>query len=335
MCMFRWASWRAAHPLTMPEIVIYNRKAYREGQILRLRDEGKTSKTYQNLLESGDTGGELLADDASNGNHGKTAVVDLLGADSLQVVGSGRLEAQGIELEVAGRVVILEAGNGPLRGAGGVPALDDVEALDGKGEADDVGRPGVEEALGLLVLEDGKGLGDLGAEEEIELLTEQDAEEGEHGNTAVLELALLELLEVLGVGGRETNGVEITQRTGHTSLVLRLEGGSRKDDRVDDVDNTVVRDDVRSHHLGTINKDAAAVDLDGHLGAVDRLDLLAVERDDSRGEDLAGHDVVRQDGRELGDVLKESIDSAGGELGEGLVGGGEDGERTRALESRN
>jgi hypothetical protein len=42
--------------------------------------------------------------------------------------------------------------------------------------------------------------------------------------------------------------------------------------------------------------------------------------------------VVEQDVGELGDIFQQSFDGTGGQLCESLIGGGEDGEGTFALE---
>jgi hypothetical protein len=53
-----------------------------------------------------------------------------------------------------------------------------------------------------------------------------------------------------------------------------------------------------------------------------------------RGGDAAGNDVIGEDGDEFLFIfrLQQIFDGAGGKFGEGVVGGGEDGEWTLALE---
>ena len=96
------------------------------------------------------------------------------------------------------------------------------------------------------------------------------------------------------------------------------------------MDDAVAGLDVRSGDGGIVDHDLAVLDLDG-----DRLAQDGVGRGQLGGvggHDLAGDDVVEQDVLELGRVLEQAFDRAGGQLGEGLVGGGEDGERAGALE---
>ena len=66
--------------------------------------------------------------------------------------------------------------------------------LNSQGKTDDVRGPGREDTLRLLVLVDRRA-GDVTPEEQGEHLARHDAEEGEHGHTAVLEFALLVLAE--------------------------------------------------------------------------------------------------------------------------------------------
>ena len=60
--------------------------------------------------------------------------------------------------------------------------------------------------------------------------------------------------------------------------------------------------------------------------------LADVELDHVGGHDLAGDDVVGQDGRERLLVLEQGVELLLGDLGERLVRRGEDGERALALE---
>ena len=109
------------------------------------------------------------------------------------------------------------------------------------------------------------------------------------------------------------------------------EGGSgllvRDEDGVDDVHDTVGGLVVRGGDLGLVDIDLGVVDDDADLGALDGLDVL--ERLEVLGLDFAGHDVVGEDGLELLDVLRvEDVgEGLGRDLGKGLVGRREDGER--------
>ena len=77
------------------------------------------------------------------------------------------------------------------------------------------------------------------------------------------------------------------------------------------------------HHLATLSLDGDRLAEDG----VGRGQLGGVGR-----HDVAGHHVVEQDVLQLGRVLEQPFNGARRQLGERLVGGGEDGERPRALQ---
>ena len=167
-------------------------------------------------------------------------------------------------------------------------------------------------------------------------------EEGKHSNTAVLQLRLLVAHEVLLVAGGKVSGVEVAEGSRHTSLILATEdrgsgggGSSGQNDRVDDVNHTVISDNIGLDNVGAVDLDTSRTDTNGDLGTVDSGNLLAVQGDNSLSKDLAGNDVVCEDGCELGDVLKKSLDGASWELGEGLIGGGEHSEGTRTFKGGN
>ena len=94
------------------------------------------------------------------------------------------------------------------------------------------------------------------------------------------------------------------------------------------------------HSMSVLMTLASSIDhgavLDGDLGllALDGLDVVAVELDHVGGHRLAGDDVVLEDGDELLLVLRleQGLDGTLGQLGEGLVGRGQHGERALALE---
>ena len=77
------------------------------------------------------------------------------------------------------------------------------------------------------------------------------------------------------------------------------------------------------HHLATLSLDGDRLAEHG----VGRGQLGSVGR-----HDVAGDHVVEQDVLQLGRVLEQPFNGARRQLGERLIGGGEDGERPRALE---
>lgn len=62
-------------------------------------------------LEDFSAGDKLLGDNACDGKHGKAAIVDLLGLDGLEGCWGSWLEAEGVELQVAVDIAVLEAGD--------------------------------------------------------------------------------------------------------------------------------------------------------------------------------------------------------------------------------
>merc|ERR1719247_191616 len=127
--------------------------------------------------------GELLADHASDRDHGKPAVVELLCLHRRELRWVGWLEAERIEAVVASDVVLSYG-----------PALH-VGVLEGKDRADlchgdrkDNSRP---EGLQRRLLEgDVRRHVDVAAEKRMELLGDREAERGEHGDATVFELDL-------------------------------------------------------------------------------------------------------------------------------------------------
>lgn len=110
----------------------------------------------------------------------------------------------------------------------------------------------------------------------------------------------------------------------------RREGLHRgQKDGVDDVDDAVRGLDVRLDDGGVVDLDAVR-GVDGELAALDGLGRL--ERGHVRGGHRAGDDVVGEDSGELLLVREQPLDGAGRQLGEGLVGRREHGERAWALE---
>ena len=123
-----------------------------------------------------------------------------------------------------------------------------------------------------------------------------------------------------------------------TRLVVKRSGGSLvwEENLVNDVDDSVVAldthvDDSGRVGLATVHEGFGGVD--SHLNR----DFLAVEGIVSSSVTgrslLTSNNVVGEDGGELRDVLKKSIDSSGRKLGEGSISRGEDGERSLSLKS--
>ena len=144
---------------------------------------------------SGDGG---AGDHTADGNHGETAVLELLDLHRLLLLGVGGVEAEGVEGVVAGAAVVA------LGHAG----------VGGEGHGLDEGDP--EEDLLHGVREGVVGVDDLGDGLEAELLAgdadelrDDEADGGEHGGAAVLELGLAEPGKPLGGALGEAAGVEI------------------------------------------------------------------------------------------------------------------------------
>ena len=109
-------------------------------------------------------------------------------------------------------------------------------------------------------------------------------------------------------------------------------GGWRHEHSVDDVHDTVRCVVVGGGHLGAVDEDAVARDTGGHVLALHRRDHLLVIQ--VLGVHVPSGHVVGEDVDELRLVLRleEVGEDAGGELGEGLVGRGKDGEGALARE---
>ena len=140
-------------------------------------------------------------DHTADGNHGETAVLELLELHLLLLLGIGGVEAEGVEGVVAGAAVVA------LGHAG----------VGGEGHGLDEGDP--EEDLLHGVREGVVGVDDLGDGLEAELLAgdadelrDDEADGGEHGGAAVLELGLAEPRKPLGGALGESAGVEVDGR---------------------------------------------------------------------------------------------------------------------------
>jgi len=105
-------------------------------------------------------------------------------------------------------------------------------------------------------------------------------------------------------------------------------GVGRDEDVVDDVHNTVGSIDISGGYFGVVDVDVVVVEESLDFLAFNSLDLLVVL--EVLGVHGAGSNVVGEHIVELLDVLgvEEVVEERLGELGEGLVGGGEHGEGT-------
>ncbi len=144
---------------------------------------------------SGDGG---AGDHTADGNHCQTTVLELLELHLLLLLGVAGVEAEGVEGEVTGTAVVA------LGHAG----------VGGEGHGLDEGDP--EEDLLHGVREGVVGVDDLGDGLEAELLAgnadelrDDEADGGEHGGAAVLELGLAEPRQPLWGALGETAGVEV------------------------------------------------------------------------------------------------------------------------------
>ena len=101
-----------------------------------------------------------------------------------------------------------------------------------------------------------------------------------------------------------------------------LRFGGRKQYRIDDVNHTVVGDDVRDGDLGVVDEDATIVDGDGHVFSQERSGSGTVG--EVGRQDLSAHHVVQQNVRESGQgqkVFSRSVQS-GGQRKESIIGRG-------------
>jgi len=151
----------------------------------------------------------LLCKEASGGKHGKAAVLEFLGLHGEELLGILRGEAEGIEAKVTRDVVSTELSRGINGGVSRVdPTLLGTELL-GSANGDDQSGPELSGDLGDV--RDG-GSTDLRIKEEaraLNLLSDEEANGGKHGNTAVSKLGLTVALEesLIGLVG-EAEGVE-------------------------------------------------------------------------------------------------------------------------------
>lgn len=158
---------------------------------------------------------QLLGHDARNSEHGQTAILQLLSGEGVEGLWTGRLQAQRIEAKVAVHVAGLEVGEELsllLTLLRGLPAEKDVLALDESNAEEDSDPEVGDQVIRLLELVDGRA-GDLSFEKRVKALSDQDSNECQHADAAVLELSLAELLQVsLANALGETKGIEESHR---------------------------------------------------------------------------------------------------------------------------
>merc|ERR1719295_2555132 len=132
--------------------------------------------------------------------------------------------------------------------------------------------------------------------------------------------------------------VSFTSLTKSSSKFRQYARSLLEDDFVNDVNDTVASIDIRSHD---IRNTPIVFDLDPSLRCLDQLDLLTAEGGDVAGLDSRGWNSGCDDVPEnnlLGLGRGQALQCSGGQFGEGVVGGGKNGqclgvlERARQLE---
>jgi hypothetical protein len=164
-------------------------------------------------LEDGLPVDKFLRPQGDDGNHSQPAIVDLLGAhgeEFLRVILGGQL--QGIKVQVPGREAFLQRCHS-LGGALELPATVDVVRLENTD-----GEDGRDPEVGHLLadhLEMSEGRSELvvNGKERVEMLLNKEAHSGEHSNSPVLDLALLELLELQIVHSRSEAELKIAEKS--------------------------------------------------------------------------------------------------------------------------
>ena len=154
---------------------------------------------------------QLLGEETSGGEHGKTTVLEFLGLHELEFSGVFGLEAEGIESEVTRDVGGTEK-TGLVKGD--VLGFDPADfGTDGLG----LGNTGTEEQP-----EDGVNLGEVGDGRASDLtveenslaldgFTDEETDGGKHGNTSMGQFSLTVSLEGSFIGlGSEAEGIEET-----------------------------------------------------------------------------------------------------------------------------
>eukprot|EP00964_Phaeocystis_antarctica_P003950 scaffold2119_cov67-Phaeocystis_antarctica.AAC.6 len=146
----------------------------------------------------------LLREEAGRGEHAQAAVLQLLGLHDAELRGVGRLQAERVEADVAGHVVVQQLLEDVLRLVRVGPALGDAQRLAATDEDGDK-RPHDNGQLGELV----DGGPAVAAEERVELLLHKEAGGRQHADAAVGQLGLAPGAHLLERGaGREVERVE-------------------------------------------------------------------------------------------------------------------------------
>jgi hypothetical protein len=172
---------------------------------------------------------KLLGHETSGGKHSKTSVLEFLGGHALELDWVGWLEAKWVESDVTRDVALSEETRLVNRDLSRVNPTDfgtlDLGGTDGDSE------DAPEDNWNLGKVGDGWSL-DGGIEEErrsLDLLTDKEANGGEHGNTSVGKLGLAVTLEGVGIGLLgESKGIEESHRgdgTWEVSSGVLEEGG--------------------------------------------------------------------------------------------------------------
>ncbi len=118
--------------------------------------------------------------------------------------------------------------------------------------------------------------------------------------------------------------------------MLGLGASSRRHQhRVDDVDQPVGGCDVCLGDVDVTVELDAALRTDLEVAAIERGCGLAVEFHHVSRRDLASDHVILEDRGQFRDVLEQTVYRAGRQLGERIVGGGKNGERTGPFEGVN
>jgi hypothetical protein len=156
---------------------------------------------------------QLLGQETSGGKHGETSILEFLGLKNLQLFRIGRLEAKGVEANVARGVVgTQEAGLVYGDITRGHPSELGTVELD-LGNAN--GKNAPERSRNLRKVGNGGSLNG-GIEEEgrsFHLLTDKESKHSQHTNTSMGELGLTVTLEGVLVGlGSKAKRIEETNR---------------------------------------------------------------------------------------------------------------------------
>jgi len=171
---------------------------------------------------------KLLGDETSGGEHGKTSVLELLGLHDGELLWVLWLEAKWIETDVTWSVVLTHESS--LVDWDGLWLNESHLGTSGLGGADSNSEEDPEEGWHLGEVGDAWST-DLGIEEEgrsLNLLSDEESNDGEHGDASVGELGLAVTLEGVGIGllGESEWIEESDWGDGAWELGGGLEGGS-------------------------------------------------------------------------------------------------------------